>query len=346
MRALIKHAPGEGNVSLGEMAEPTCGEGQVKIEVRFCGVCGTDLHVLHDTFPNYPPVILGHEFSGVVVEVGNGANKVVPGDAVTVFPASAVICGKCPYCRSGNFLFCPTRRGMGHGVNGGFTHYAVVREDQVYKFPNGFCFEEAALSEPFAAATHVVCDITRPQAGDIVLLSGPGPIGLMCLKLLAAMGIETIVAGLGADSARLELAGRIGAARIVNVESEDVLEVVRQATGGTGADIAIEASGSAASLSNCLEAVRPMGRITQAGIFGREIKIPLDRLLHKQLELLGSVGYTPRTWDRVMSMYAQHKVRLRDLVSDVVPLSNWEQAFEACASKRGVKVLITPDGKA
>ena len=346
MRALIKHAPGQGNVSLGEMPEPTCAKGRVKVEVRFCGVCGTDLHVLHDTFPNYPPVILGHEFSGVVVEVGNGVTKVAPGDGVTVFPASAVICGKCPYCRSGNFLFCPARRGMGHGVNGAFTRYAVVREDQVYKIPDGFGFEEAALSEPFAAATHAVCDITRPQAGDVVLLSGPGPIGLMCLKLLVAMGIHTIVAGLAADEARLELARQIGAARTVNIESEDVLELVEQATGGKGADLAIEAAGSAASLRNCLEAVRPMGRITQAGIFGQEISVPLDRLFHKQLELLGSVGYTPRTWDRVMSMYAQRKVRLRELVTDVVPLSSWERAFEACASKRGVKVLITPDGPA
>ena len=109
----------------------------------------------------------------------------------------------------------------------------------------------------------------------------------MCLKLLVAMGIHTIVAGLAMDKARLECARRIGAARVVNVESEDVLEVVRQATGGAGASIAIEAAGSAASLRNCLEAVRPMGRITQAGIFGKDIEIPLDRLFHKQLELRG-----------------------------------------------------------
>jgi L-iditol 2-dehydrogenase len=166
----------------------------------------------------------------------------------------------------------------------------------------------------------------------------------MCLKLLVAMGIQTIVAGSDVDMARLERARRIGAAQVVNVDSDDVVEVVRQATGGAGADIAIEAAGSAASLRNCLEAVRPMGRITQAGIFGEEIKIPLDRLLHKQLELLGSVGYTPRTWDRVMSIYAQGTVRLRDLVSDVLPLSNWEQAFDLCANKRGLKVLIAPDG--
>lgn len=342
MRGLIKSEPGKGNVSIGDLPEPACGEGQVKIEVRFCGVCGTDLHVLHDTFPNYPPVVLGHEFSGEVVEIGLGVAGVAPGDKVTVFPASARICGQCPYCRSGNYLFCRTRRGMGHGVNGAFTQYAVVREDQVYKIPDGFTFEEAALSEPFAAATHAVCEIARPQAGDIVLLSGPGPIGLMCLKLLTAMGNHTIVAGLARDAARLECARRIGAAQVVDVESEDVLEVVRKATIGAGAHFAIEAAGSAASLRNCLEAVRPMGRIVQAGIFGQDTNIPLDRLFHKQLELLGSVGYTPRTWDRVMGILAQGKVRLWDLVSDVLPLTEWERAFEVCATKSALKILINP----
>lgn len=346
MRGLIKTAAGEGHVAIGEMPEPSCADGRVKIEVRFCGICGTDLHVLHDTFPNYPPVILGHEFSGVVVEIGRGVTGVAPGDRVTVFPASAVICGKCPYCRSGNFLLCPTRRGMGHGVNGAFARYAVVREDQVYKLPENLTFEEAALTEPFAAATHVICDITQPAVGDVVLLSGPGPIGLMCLKLLVAMGVHTIVAGLAMDKSRLERARQIGAAQVVNVEREDLLEIVRQATKGRGADIAIEVAGSAASLRNCLEAVRPLGRITQAGIYGSDIEIPLDRLFHKHLNLRGSVGYNPRTWDRVMSIYAQGRVCLRDLVSDVLPLSKWEQAFDACARKTGLKILIDPQDNA
>ena len=168
----------------------------------------------------------------------------------------------------------------------------------------------------------------------------------MSLKLLVTMGIHTIVAGLAMDQACLECARRIGAARAVNVEGEDVIEIVKQATGGAGASIAIETPGGAASLRNCLEAVRPMGQMTQAGIFGKDIEIPLDRLFHKQLELRGSVGYTPRTWDRVMSIYAHGKVKLDDLVSDVLPLSKWEQAFDACQSKRGLKVLITPEDEA
>ena len=181
MKALVKYARGDGNVDLRDVEEPLCGENQVKIEVAFCGVCGTDLHVMHDTYRNYPPVILGHEFAGTVVEVGRGLTQVIPGDAVTVLGAAAVTCGQCQYCRSGYFIFCPNRRGMGHGVNGAFTRYVVVRPDQVYRIPKGFALEEAALSEPFATAIQSVTEVTPVRIGDTALISGPGPIGLLCL---------------------------------------------------------------------------------------------------------------------------------------------------------------------
>src|SRR5271157_4789166 len=128
MKAVMKYAPGNGNVAVMDTAEPPCGDRQVKVEVAFCGVCGTDLHVYHDTFRNYPPVILGHEFSGIVRETGTQTQGFQVGDRVTVCPASAVVCGRCEYCRQGYYMFCPVRRGMGHGVNGSFTRYVVVAE--------------------------------------------------------------------------------------------------------------------------------------------------------------------------------------------------------------------------
>ncbi len=286
MKALVKYARGDGNVDIRDVEEPLCGENQVKIEVAFCGVCGTDLHVLHDTFRNYPPVILGHEFAGTVVEVGRGVTEVTPGDAVTVLGATAVTCGQCPYCRSGNFMFCPNRRGMGHGVNGAFTRYVVVRPDQVYRIPKGFALEEAALSEPFAAAVQAVTEVTQVRIGDTALISGPGPIGLLCLKLLVAEGVKTIVAGAAGDGARLESARSIGAAAIVNVGERSLVEAVREETGGTGVDVALECAGHPDSVRGCLEALRPMGRYTQVAICGREIQFPIDNIFYKQLTCL------------------------------------------------------------
>jgi L-iditol 2-dehydrogenase len=344
MKAVMKYAPGNGNVAVMDTAEPVCGETQVKIEVAFCGVCGTDLHVLHDTFRNYPPVILGHELAGTIVEVGKNVSGPVRGDRVTVLGATAVTCGKCLYCRSGNFMFCPNRRGMGHGVNGAFARYVVARPDQIYRLPEGFGLDEAALSEPFAAAVQAVSELTEVHLGDTALISGPGPMGLLCLKLLVAEGIHTIVAGAPGDTSRLEAASRIGAAAIVNAGEGNLLEVVKEHTGGVGVDVAFECAGHPDSVRGCLDALRPMGRYTQVAISGREIQFPIDRVILKQLTLVGSLCYTERTWARVMNIYAQGKVRLADLITAKLPISEWSSGFDLCVEKKALKVLLYPEG--
>lgn len=343
MKALVKSEPGAGHVGILEVEEPHCGDDQIKIEVGFCGVCGTDLHVLHDTFKNYPPVILGHEFSGSVVEVGRNVNHVAPGHAVTVLPASAVICGVCIHCRSGHFMFCPKRRGMGHGVNGAFARYVVVRKDQAYKIPEGLGLDEGALCEPFAAALQAVTEVTNVRVGDIALVSGPGPIGLMCLKILAAEGIKTIVAGAAQDAARLEAAKRLGASVVVNVGEQKLLDVVLAETQGAGVDVAFECAGNAASAAGCLEALKRLGHYTQVGIFGKPVTLNFDTVFFKQLQVAGSVGYTVHTWERLMKILTQGKVRLADLITHRLPLSRWQEAFGLCEQKQAIKVLISPD---
>jgi len=343
MRAVVKFARGEGNVEILDVEEPICGPGQVKVEVAFCGVCGTDLHVLHDTFRSYPPVILGHEVSGKVVEVGQGAGGVSIGDRVTILGATAVTCGQCRYCRSGNFMFCANRRGIGHGVNGAFARYLVVRPDQVYRVPEGLPMEEAALSEPFAAAVQAVTEVTQVRIGDTVLISGPGPIGLLCLKLLLAEGVKTIVAGTAADGERLEAARRMGAAAAVDIGERNLAEIVRQETGGAGVDAAFECAGHPVSVRNCLEALRPMGHYTQVAICGREIPFPIDFIFYKQLTLTGTVCYTARTWDRVMKIFAEGRIRLNDLITARFPISQWRAAFDLCERKQALKVLLHPE---
>ncbi|MCC7175804.1 MAG: alcohol dehydrogenase catalytic domain-containing protein [Bryobacterales bacterium] len=343
MKALMKYAPGDGNVEIREIEEPVCGENQVKVEVAFCGVCGTDLHVMRDTFRNYPPVILGHEFSGRIVERGSKVTSVSVGDAVTVLGATAVTCGQCTFCRSGNFMFCRNRRGMGHGVNGAFTRYAVVRPDQAYRIPEGFALDEAALSEPFAAALQAVTEVTQVRLGDTALISGSGPIGLLCLKLLVAEGVKTIVAGAAGDGARLESARAIGAACVVNIGERSLADAVRDETGGAGVDVAFECAGHPDSVRGCLEALRPMGRYTQVAICGREIQFPIDHIFYKQLTMGGSVCYTARTWERLMKIYAQGRVRLGDLISARLPLAEWRTAFDLCIEKKALKVLLYPE---
>jgi len=342
MKALVKYESGVGHVELREVPEPSCGDDQVKIEVSYCGLCGTDLHVYEDTFKNYPPVILGHEFSGHVVELGKNVRHVSLGNPVAVLPASAVICGNCVFCRTGHFMFCSQRRGMGHGINGAFARYAVVRKDQAYKVPQDLSLAEAALSEPFAAAVQAVTELTNVRLGDVALISGPGPMGLLCLKLLVAEGIKTIVAGTSDDTLRLEMARRIGANVIVDLNHQDLPAVVADETRGAGVDIAFECAGAAASASNCLRSLKPLGQYTQVGIFGKEISVEFDLIFYKQLRVAGSVGYTVRTWERLQKILDQRAVVLKDLITHEMPLEQWKQAFELCRNKQAIKVLLSP----
>ncbi|MCI0537082.1 MAG: alcohol dehydrogenase catalytic domain-containing protein [Verrucomicrobiales bacterium] len=342
MKALVKFASGAGQVELRDMPEPAPADNQVKIEIAACGICGTDLHVYHDTFRNYPPVILGHEFAGRVVEIGKNVKGVREEERFTILGASTVTCGRCVYCRKGEFMFCPERRGMGHGVNGAFTRYAVARPDQLFRLPDDLPSEEGALCEPFAAAVHAVCEITPMQFGDVVLVSGPGPIGLLCLKLLVAQGLKVIVAGTAQDARRLALAKQFGAARIVDVPREDLQQIVKDETDGFGVDVAFECAGAAASARAALASVRPLGRYTQVGHFGKSIELNFDLLAFRQIRMKGSVGYTAETWKRMMNILGQGRVKLGEIITHRLSLDDWKQGFDACEDKSALKVLLKP----
>ena len=342
MKALLKYAPGDGNVDVRDVDEPICRDDQVRIEVAFCGVCGTDIHVLRDSFRNYPPVILGHELSGTVVEAGREARGVPVGQRVAVLGATSVTCGECEHCRSGYFIFCARRRGMGHGVNGGFTRYVVARPDQLYPIPDSMSLEEGALSEPFAAIVQAVLEIGKARRGETAVVSGPGPMGLLCLKLLVAEGVKTIVAGTAADRERLEAAKRFGAAAVVDVDNGDLAEAVLALTDGRGVDMSFECAGHPASVRGCLESLRPMGRHIQVAICGRDISFAVDRVFYKQLTMAGSVCYTAATWARMFQMFSEGRIALGDLISHKLPITEWQKAFDLCLNREALKVLMFP----
>ena len=343
MKALTKYQKGEGNVDIMDMPEPELTSDKVMMEVNCCGICGTDLHVYHDTFRNYPPVILGHEFSGKIVALGSNVKDVSLGDTFSVLGATAVTCGTCSYCRKGEFMFCKTRRGMGHGVNGAFTKYVAVRPDQLYKVPAGITMREAALVEPLAAAVHAVCDVAKFKLGDVVLMSGPGPIGLLCAKLLIAQGIKTIVAGTSDDQIRLDLAMMYGAARIVRVDQEDLPAIIEQETQGLGVDLAIECAGAEGSVQNCLKALRPLGHYVQVGHFGKDLRVPWDLVAFRQLTINGSVGYTRETWSQTIKILEQGNLKVHDVITHELPLLDWRKGFDLSEQKKAVKVLLYPD---
>jgi len=231
---------------------------------------------------------------------------------------------------------------MGHGVNGAFTRFVVVRPDQLFPLSVQFPMEEGAICEPFAAAVHAVCDLTPLRLGDVVLVSGPGPMGLLCLKLLVAAGFKTIVAGTDADRIRLALAKQIGADSVIDVSRGDFQEHIKEETDGLGVDVAFECAGASASVKNCFGALRPLGHFTQVGHFGKEILIPFDSTAFKQIHVTGSVGYTVETWVRMLKILDRGKIRLGDLISHKLPLEEWQTGFAACEDRSALKVLLHP----
>jgi L-iditol 2-dehydrogenase len=339
----MKVQKGYGNVGIYDINEPVCSENAVKIKVQYTGICGTDLHIYHDSFMNYPPVVLGHEFSGIIEEIGSNVKSVRVGDRVTVLPSTAITCGTCTYCKQGKYMFCSDRRGLGYAENGSFTKYVVVREDMVYRLPDHVSLEVAALAEPLACAINALEELTSIQAGDQVLISGPGPIGLLCLSLLVGRGIKVMVAGTTDDSERLKLAQKLGADIVIDVLKEDLLSIVNKETNGRGMDVVVECAGAQGSISNCLHSLKKLGKYIQVGIVGKQVTLDYDLILFKQIQLYGSVGHSLSTWEKVIQIFEQNKIQLSDVITDTFPLSQWEKAFDFCERKQGGKVLIYYD---
>jgi len=326
-----------------DVPEPHAGPGQVVIQVRNVGVCGTDIHIFRSEYVIKPPVILGHEISGVVAEVGPGVPRVKVGDRVTVNPSAGRLCGHCRYCQTGAPFFCMDRAAVGSGMNGGMARYIVVRQEIIQPLPPNLDDEAGALCEPFACAYQAVAELTEIHAGDLVVVSGPGPIGLMCGMIARLRGGQVVLLGTSGDALRMDLGRRLGVERVVNVEAENAKEIVADMTQGYGADVVIECAGVEPSAGLCLELVGKMGHYTQVGIFGKPLRVDLDKVVVKQVRFQGSMCHTWRTWQRTMHYLGQGKVDLHPLISRRLPLSRWEDAFQGVLDRKDVKVLLYPE---
>ena len=343
MKAVVKTRPEPGNVEFIDMPDPEAGPDHVVIEIQNAGVCGTDLHIYKSEYVIKPPVILGHELCGRIVEVGSGVTRFKVGDRVTVNPSAGRLCGDCRYCQIGAPFFCVDRSAVGSGMNGGFAKYCCVRQEIVYHLPENLDDQTGALCEPFACALQAVVELTVIEPGEIVVVAGPGPIGIMCTMLAKTRGARVVLLGTSGDADRMALAQRLGADHAVDVETQDARRIIQDLTQGYGADVVFECSGAPASAELCLDVVRKMGRYTQVGIFGKPLQMDLDKVVVKQVHLQGSMCHTWQTWERTLRFLKQDLVDLRPLITNRLPLSRWEEAFQGVLAKKELKVLLHPE---
>ena len=344
MIALVKSESGPGHVGLKDVPRPSPSPGQVMIRIEVAGVCGSDLHILrHDIRLNLqPPVVMGHEFCGVVEGAGDGVTGFEPGDRVTS-ETTVRSCGSCRHCRSGSYNLCVGKELIGYVHDGCFAPYCVVPASMVHRLPAGLSFGEGALCEPLACCVHAALEQTGVSSGDTVVIAGAGAIGLLCAQVASAVGAKALLCGLDTDAERLSVAESLGVAGTIDVTGEDPVERVRSATDGEGADVFLECSGAAAAASTGLTLVRRGGRFCQVGLFGRAIEIDFEQIAYKELTVTGSVGSRRSSWLTALDMLETGKVKLKPLAGDPLPLTAWEEAFRMFEAKEGIKVLLRPE---
>ena len=345
MKALVKTQKGPGFVELRDVPKPVIGGGEVLIEVKACGICGTDVHVLRDEFPYWPPVILGHEFSGQVVEIGPETSLFRPGDRVVGEPHTQA-CGQCYLCRTGNIQICRMKRSPGWGIDGAFTRYLKMPERLLHRIPDHVGYETAAVVEPAANTVHDIIERARIEAGDFVVVVGPGPVGLLAAMTSRAGGARCVVV-IGAEqdkAVRLAKARELGFDTMVTGGDRNPLDAVLEMTGGTGADLVVECSGSASGIASAIDLVRKKGRICAIGLTGKpNIPFPWDKAAFKVCDLTFNLSTSYTSWDRTINLVASGALPIEKVISHRMRLSQWDQAIAEIDAQRALKVLLIPE---
>jgi alcohol dehydrogenase/L-iditol 2-dehydrogenase len=344
MIGLVNYAKDPHSVELREVPVPEIGEEDVLFSVQAAGICGSDLHQYAGTqsWPVNFPVVLGHEFAGVVAKNGSRVRGFKEGDRV-VSETAAVLPSDSAFIRQGIYNLDPKRLGFGYGVNGAMAPFVRVPARCLHRVPDSLAYEKAALTEPCCVAYNAVCVNSRIRPGDTVAVIGPGPIGLLCALMgkMAGAG-HLVVIGIPADAKRLEVARKIGAETTLGARNENIQDWVKNFGDGYGLDLVIDAAGVSASLKMALDIVRPAGQITKVGWGPQPLDFSLDPLVQKAVTLQGSFSHNWPIWEKVISLLASGKINLDLVLNRVSPLDEWHEAFGEMHSGQIVKGVLKP----
>jgi alcohol dehydrogenase/L-iditol 2-dehydrogenase len=343
MAAVVQFALEPGAVELRDMPRPDPGPGQVLLRVRGVGVCGSDVHQFHNTqsWSVRVPVILGHEFCGTVAALGTGVRGFTEGDLVASETA-ADIDANSPLTRIGQYNLDPGRRGFGYDINGAMAEYVAVPSRLLHRVPEGVPAEVAAMTEPCCVAYQATVVNARVRPGDVVIVIGPGPIGLLCATMARLSGAgHVVLAGTPRDRGRMATGLRAGATHAAE-SPEDVTTLLAALGDGLGADVVIDAAGVSATLKSALAWVRPGGHIAKVGWGPQPLDFSLDPLVKKAVTLSGSFSHTWAVWERVLAMLGTGQLDPRPYLSKVSPIADWRASFDGMHAGDLIKPVLVP----
>lgn len=345
MEAILKVKGAPKSVKFDSVTIPEITPDQVLVQVKASGICGTDHSLYHwneaiaKSYKISFPAIFGHEFSGVIAEVGSQVKGMAVGERVTVNPI--LYCGQCSYCAEGIINVCDDRPFLGTDYNGGFAQYVAVRARNIIKLPDTVSFKSGALMEPLCVAIHAV-ERVKPEFGESVVIIGPGAIGLLMLLVLKNMGVgKVIVVGTGADKDRLEMANSLGADYIVNTEEQDVVSVVKDLTGGKGADVIFDAAGHHSVVPQAIEMAAKRGRIAVTGLPARQSEILMTQVAMREISIIGNRAYELKTWLQACKMI-DGGLNIEAIGTHTMPLKDFEKAIDLLDQKQGLRIILEP----
>ena len=339
MRSLAKIAPGEGHVVLREVPVPTLGPGEVLVAVKHVGICGSDLHIFHDTHPNHPPVTLGHEFSGVVSAVAPDVGGWRPGDRV-VSELHGGACGRCRLCRTGHMFACPHKRPIGWWTDGAYADYVKVPAQLLHRVPAGLSLVHASLTEPLAVCLNAYQRApVRPES--LVAVIGPGPIGVFAALAAKAAGARAVVM-VGRDSSRerLAFARDLGIDHVVNSSRQDMVAEIAALTDGLGADTVVEAGGGEQAVRDAIAVARKLGTIVALGVHAGDYRFPWNDALFKAIDIVFSFSANYLAFEQALSLLASGRVPADRILSGRLPLERWREAFEKLERREALKITL------
>ena len=337
--AVINYSSEAGSVDLREIERPSTGPDDVIVEVGAVGVCGSDIHQWHSShsWPVNYPVVLGHEFGGRIIELGERVEGWSINEMV-VSETAAIINSDSPMSRVGLYNLDKDRKGFGYGVNGAMTKFVKVPSRCLHRIPDGVPIENAALTEPCCVAYNAVINNASIKPGDRVLVLGPGPIGILCGIFAKMAGADTAIKGLVSDSSRLEVAQKSYGLKALT-EGADVWA---RDLDGLGADVVVDAAGVSESLKMAIDLVRPNGMIVKVGWGPKPIDFSLDPVVQKNVRIQGSFSHNWPVWEKVLGLMGNGSLDVSALIGEKAGLSQWKFAFEQMDKGKVVKSVLFP----
>ncbi len=332
MLGVAKRSDAFGDVGLLDRPQPRARPDSVVLRTAAAGICGTDLHIFRNEYRVTPPVIMGHEVCGFVVETGDGVDPALVGRRFVAETFHST-CGRCRHCRTGRTNLCPDRKSIGSHVDGAMAPFVEVPLVNLHPAPEAMSDAACSLAEPVACVTNSLYgEMPHVEPGDEVLVVGPGAIGLIAAQVARVLGGRVTVRGTERDRLRLDAAERLGFAVSV---AGDALEQERF-------DVAVECSGNSHGYADALRFLGRAGHLAQMGLSGGDSTLPMDLVCYRELTITSGFASNPRSWNRAMKLMHAGSLDLQSLVSEIVPLSAWESAFDRSFAAGGIKFVIDP----